>query len=140
MNKPGHADKVRKGMVDGGPKRNWDLGNCADSLYKISRCMPHPVEKAWSYLTVSEKLSRWLFPNDFIAEVGHEFQFWSPPHSGWDGVLHGEVVDVQPHSHIAYTLKAPDFVDESLLRWRINETAKGSCITLCQTGPRVVLE
>jgi Ca2+-binding RTX toxin-like protein/uncharacterized protein YndB with AHSA1/START domain len=122
------------------PKQGLDLSTHENSQYQISRCIPHSVEKVWPYLTISEKLSEWLFPNDFIAEIGGEFQFWTPPGDDCDGVLQGKVVDIQPNERISYTLASENCVDQSLLEWTLDEATKGSRITLSQSGPKIVLD
>jgi uncharacterized protein YndB with AHSA1/START domain len=62
-----------------------------------------PPEKVWRALTEPELLGRWLMENDIKAEVGHRFTFRAQPVPGWDGVVHCEVLEVQPHERLSYT-------------------------------------
>ena len=45
-----------------------------------------PPEKIWRAITDSETLAKWMMPNDFKPELGHEFQFRAKPMGGWDGI------------------------------------------------------
>ncbi len=57
---------------------------------------PYPAERVWEALTSAEALSSWLMPNDFVAEVGHEFTFTTDPGPGFDGIVHCEVLSLDP--------------------------------------------
>lgn len=59
---------------------------------RVERVYPHPPELVWRTLTEAELLSRWLMPNDFVAEVGHRFTFTTEPGPGFDGKVHCEVL------------------------------------------------
>lgn len=37
-----------------------------------------PIEKVWSKVSTAEGIAQWFMPNDFKAEVGHEFHLQSP--------------------------------------------------------------
>ena len=63
----------------------------------IERTMPHPPEKIWRALTQGALLEEWLMRNDFQAVVGHKFEFRATPVPHWDGVVHGEVLVVEPN-------------------------------------------
>jgi hypothetical protein len=52
---------------------------------KTDTVYPHPIERVWAALTSAEALAAWFVPNDFVAEVGHEFSFTTRPRPGFDG-------------------------------------------------------
>ncbi len=52
------------------------------------------IDKAWSALTDSSKLEKWITSNDFQPVVGHTFQFRMPGNEWWDGIIKGEVLAV----------------------------------------------
>lgn len=64
---------------------------------------PHPIWTVWRALTTSEALAQWLMPNDFVAQVGHRFTFHTRPQSGWNGIVHCEVVELDAPHRLAYT-------------------------------------
>ncbi|MHC0038220.1 SRPBCC family protein [Pseudoneobacillus sp. C159] len=37
-----------------------------------------PIQKVWERISTAEGISSWFMPNDFRAEVGHEFHLQSP--------------------------------------------------------------
>jgi uncharacterized protein YndB with AHSA1/START domain len=41
--------------------------------------MPHPPEKVWGALTQGPLIEAWLMRNDFLAVVGHKFNFSATP-------------------------------------------------------------
>jgi uncharacterized protein YndB with AHSA1/START domain len=69
----------------------------------IERDLPHPPEKIWRALTQSNLIQQWLMENDFAPTVGHKFNLRMPPVQGWNGVIDGEVLAVQPLRLLSYT-------------------------------------
>jgi len=69
----------------------------------IEREMPHPPEKIWRALTEGQLIEEWLMKNDFQPVVGHRFNFRSTPVPGWNGVIDGEVLVVEPNSRLTYS-------------------------------------
>lgn len=65
--------------------------------------LPHPPEKVWRVLTEPQLIATWLMANDFAPVVGHRFTFRADPTPGWDGVVHCEVLEVEPHRRLRYT-------------------------------------
>ncbi|MGG0718562.1 SRPBCC domain-containing protein [Robertmurraya massiliosenegalensis] len=37
-----------------------------------------PIQKVWNHVSTSDGMTEWFMPNDFVAEVGHEFHIQSP--------------------------------------------------------------
>lgn len=62
----------------------------------LVRDYPFPPEDVWRVLTVPELIAAWLMPNDFIAQVGHAFTMRTDPAPGFDGVVHAEVLVLDP--------------------------------------------
>ena len=69
----------------------------------IERVFPHPPEKVWRALTESPLVTQWLMKNDFEPVVGRRFQFRSEPVPQWDGVIHCEVLVVEPLKRLSYS-------------------------------------
>ncbi len=69
----------------------------------VEREFRHPPEKVWRALTESELIASWLMPNDFRPEVGHRFTFRTRPAPGFDGIVHCEVLIVEPNRRLSYS-------------------------------------
>lgn len=64
-----------------------------------------PIERVWHALTDPATLSQWMMfeIGDFKPVVGHPFQFRSPPVPGWEGMLDGEILEVDAPHRLSYT-------------------------------------
>ena len=62
----------------------------------IERVYFHPRELVWRGLTDSELVAEWLMKNDFAPVVGHRFTMRTEPGPGFDGVVHCEVLHIDP--------------------------------------------
>ena len=53
---------------------------------------PHAPDRVWRALVDPAELAAWLMPNDFAAEIGHEFSL----ETGDDvvGTIHAEVLEI----------------------------------------------
>ena len=71
----------------------------------IEKVLPYTAEKIWRTLTSSAMIARWLMPNDFVAEVGHHFNFRTKPMGDWDGVVDCEVLAADPPRLLRYSWK-----------------------------------
>jgi uncharacterized protein YndB with AHSA1/START domain len=69
----------------------------------VEREMPHPPEKIWRALTQSPLIEQWLMANDFRPVVGYRFTFRTTPMAHWNGVVHCEVLAVEPHQRLSYS-------------------------------------
>lgn len=61
------------------------------------------VEQVWKALTESDILEQWIWANDFKPVVRHKFQFKSEPNEYWDGIVNGEVLEVDEPHKLSYT-------------------------------------
>jgi len=64
---------------------------------------PHPVSRVWEALTSSAALAAWFMPNDFEPVVGHRFTFRTRPAPGFDGVVHCEVIELDPPRQMVWS-------------------------------------
>ena len=71
----------------------------------VEKVLPYAPEKIWRTLTQSDRIARWLMPNDFAANVGHRFTFRTEPMGDWDGVVHCEVLQCDPPRLLRYSWK-----------------------------------
>ncbi|MFO0619666.1 MAG: SRPBCC domain-containing protein [Polyangiaceae bacterium] len=70
---------------------------------KLERVYLHPPALVWRALTERDVLAEWLMPNDFVAEVGHRFTMRTDPAPGFDGVVHLEVLALDPPVHMRWS-------------------------------------
>ncbi|HEX2457589.1 MAG TPA: SRPBCC domain-containing protein [Vicinamibacterales bacterium] len=90
---------------------------------------PHPIDKVWRAVTEPDAIARWLMKNDFAPRVGHRFRFTAPPQPGWDGIVNGEVLTVEPPHKLAYSWKGGPL-----------DTVVTISLTPAPGGTRLVLE
>ena len=90
---------------------------------------PHSVDQVWVALTDPAAIADWLMPNDFRPEVGHQFTFRTKPGPGFDGIVHCEVLELDPPRRLAYSWKGGGI--ETVVRYTLQ--AEG-------TNTRLVME
>jgi uncharacterized protein YndB with AHSA1/START domain len=98
----------------------------------IEKEMPHPPAKVWRALTEGQLIEEWLMKNDFQPVVGHRFSFRSTPVPGWDGVIHGEVLVVDPPTRLSYTWSTMGMQND--VAWTLTPTAGGTHVRMEQSG------
>lgn len=70
---------------------------------KITKVFDASVDDVWEALTNKELLSEWLMPCDFVAKVGHEFQFKTKSAIGFSGVIHCKVIAIKEKELLSYS-------------------------------------
>ncbi|UHA73357.1 SRPBCC family protein [Paenibacillus sp. 481] len=91
------------------------------------------IEKAWSALTDSNKLAKWITENDFKPVVGHRFQFRHQPSEYWDGIVDGEVLIVEEPTRLSYSWATGD--ERHTVTWTLQDLGEGKVnLHLEQTG------
>lgn len=99
------------------------------------------IEKLWSALTDSSKLSKWVanihtgqpMENDFKPVVGHRFQFRTQPSEYWDGIIEGEVLIVDAPNRVSYTWVSG--AEKHTVTWTLQDLGEGKVnLHLEQTG------
>ncbi len=69
----------------------------------LTRVYDFPIEEVWNALTDQKALSEWLMPCNFIAEIGHEFQFKTKPSPGFDGVVNCRVLQIKEKELLSFS-------------------------------------
>lgn len=101
---------------------------------------PQEPEEVWTCLTAQEILSEWLMPNDFLAEVGHRFQFKTRSrfNLGFDGNIYCEVLEIIPLQKLVYTWEggpAPGNITlHSVVTWTLEPRDGGTLLRLEHNG------
>ena len=91
-----------------------------------------PPEKIWTALTDSEKLAKWLMPNDFKPELGREFKFRAKPMGGWDGIAHCKVIALDPPRMLAYSWESN--MIKTVVRFTLEPDDGGTWLRFEQSG------
>ncbi|WP_036257424.1 SRPBCC family protein [Methylocapsa aurea] len=107
----------------------------------VEGMLVQPAEIVWRALTEPELIARWFMPNNFAAEVGHEFTFRSAPMGDWDGVSGGEVLEAEPYWRLRYswrggsqTLEGFGRYIDTVLTWTLSPLPNGTHVRLEHTG------
>lgn len=62
----------------------------------------HSIEEVWEGITNSSLLEEWIMPNNFKAEPGYAFEFKGQANEYWDGIIRGEVLEVEAPHKLSY--------------------------------------
>ena len=100
----------------------------------IEKIFAHPPEKLWRALTEPALLTQWLLNNNFLLEIGREFQFRNEPVRGWDGVIDCKVLALDPLQRLAYSWSA--FGHESIVEFTLTPTEGGTHLRMEHSGFR----
>ncbi len=94
--------------------------------------LSHPPQKVWRALTESDLIAAWLMKNDFKPVVAHRFTMRAQPVPGWDGVVHCEVLEVDPPKRLKYSwrggadaLQGYGSTLDTTVTWSLTPTASG---------------
>ncbi|MBV8252412.1 MAG: SRPBCC domain-containing protein [Chitinophaga sp.] len=99
-----------------------------------------PLAAVWAYLTESELIAQWLMPNDFLAEVGHEFNFHTRPmpNFGFDGTIYCKVLEIDPMKKLVYSWQGgpePGVINlDTVVEWQLQEKDNGTELSLVHSG------
>ncbi len=98
----------------------------------LSEEYPHSQEAVWRLLTESEHLARWLMPNDLVAEVGREFTMRAKPAPGFDGVIHGKVLELDPPRRMRWAWQSGSL--STTITFELTSRDTGTLLTLRHEG------
>lgn len=102
----------------------------------VERELPFPPEKLWRALTQPHLIEEWLMKNDFEAAEGHRFQL----RGDWGGVLHCEVLTIEPQRTLSYSWnhahEDPAYDLRSVVTFTLTPTGAGTRLRVEQSGFR----
>ncbi len=102
------------------------------SQIEISREYAHPVERVWQAITDPEAIGEWLMETDFAPIVGHEFTLRTDPAPGFDGIVHGKVLRVEPPNLLEYSWRGGPL--DTVIRFELSETREGTRLRVVHSG------
>ena len=100
----------------------------------IERVMAHPPQKVWRALTQAPLIESWMMQNDFEPLVGHVFNFRAPPAPNWNGVIDCKVLEVEPHSRLAYSWRPAGDPRAWVVTWTLTPADGGTHLRMEQSG------
>ncbi|MHC2333363.1 SRPBCC family protein [Bradyrhizobium sp. USDA 4454] len=107
----------------------------------VEKVLPYAADRIWRTLTTSDRIAKWLMPNDFVAAVGHRFNFHTKPMGDWDGVVHCEVLDCDPPRLLRYSWKGgadtnPDYGSklDTVVTWTLTPVEGGTHLRMVHDG------
>jgi uncharacterized protein YndB with AHSA1/START domain len=96
----------------------------------------HPPELVWRVLTEPALIGEWLMENDFAPEVGRAFTLRTDPAPGFDGVVHCQVLELDPPHRMRWSWRGGpiDTVVSFTLSPRAVGAVEGTRLEVEQTG------
>lgn len=98
----------------------------------LEREYDHPPSLVWRALTEPDLIARWLMDTDFRPEVGHRFTLRAEPQPGWDGVVHCEVLELEPERLLRYSWVGGPLDTE--IAFTLTPTGRGTRLRVRHTG------
>jgi len=98
------------------------------------------ASEIWEYLTNSDLIEKWLMPNTFKLEVGHEFTFNTNPIPplGLNGIFYCKVLEIIPEEKLVYSWKGglseSNPTLETVVEWSLKARENGTELTLVHSG------
>jgi uncharacterized protein YndB with AHSA1/START domain len=101
---------------------------------EVDQFLPRPPAQVWRALTDPVLLARWLMPNDFQPVIGHQFTFRTEPvpQHGFDGIVHCQVLDVQPNQLVRFSWRAASL--DTTVSWRLVGEGSGTRLLISHDG------
>ncbi|HET8844184.1 MAG TPA: SRPBCC domain-containing protein [Ktedonobacteraceae bacterium] len=105
-----------------------------EAILRIEKLYSTSPHRIWQALTDRRQLAQWLMENDFEPRVGHRFTFHMPSVLGFDGIIHGEVLEVEEPYHLSYSWQGNLMPHPTIVTWRLEQVPEGTLLKLEHRG------
>lgn len=95
---------------------------------------PYPPELVWDALTDSDALAQWSMDNDFKAVIGAKFTFRDKPNKFWNGIIEGEVIEVERPNRLVYSWRTGNLKEFTTVTWTLDSYKNGTNVRLHHEG------
>jgi uncharacterized protein YndB with AHSA1/START domain len=101
---------------------------------EVDQFVGRPVQQVWQALTDPDLLARWLMPNDFKPDVGHQFTFRTEPvpQHGFDGIVHCQVLALDPPQLLRISWRGGTL--DTTVTWRLVPEGTGTRLLISHDG------
>jgi len=98
--------------------------------------LPHPPAKVWRALTDPALVAQWLMETDMPAARGKAFSFRAEPMPYWDGIVHSEIMELEPQKRLRYTWKGGPGAAalDTMVTWSLSPMEGGTRLELEHSG------
>ncbi len=110
------------------------------SKIHVVNTYPHPIGKVWAALTDPALVPLWTVtgrggrPEGFRPTVGTRFTLVGKPILGWDGVVHCEVLEVDPPRFLEYSWTNHPDDGPTIVTYTLSPSTEGTTFVFDHTG------
>lgn len=92
------------------------------------------IVKVWNFITDSEKLAKWLMPNDFELRLNKKFTFTCEGHDCGVDIIRCEIREIIPYEKLVYTWNTDQLGVETLVTIKVQKLEEKTKVILIHSG------